>query len=317
MHVYTHLFGPIASRRLGTSLGVDLVTHKVCSLDCIYCESGATTHLTLERKDYVDFAQVKKEIAHYLANNPAPDYVTFSGAGEPTLSIRIGETIAFIKSCNPTIKVAVLTNGTLLGESSLRSELFGADLVIPSLDAATVTAFRKINRPEKNIDLEAYIQGIKTFKEEFPGTMPLEILILPGVNDDEENLRCLKDACAIIQPDYIQLNTLDRPGVIDSISPASEGRLQEIAATLCYPDIRIATPSSKSKKRVVSKDLVASIIEIVRRRPSTVADIVNTIETTEQEAQLCLNQMEEKSLLVTQQRERGLFYLFNESSHKG
>lgn len=309
--VYTHLFGPIASRRLGTSLGVDLVTHKVCSLDCIYCEAGATTNLTLERKDYIDFAKVKEEIAHYLVNNPAPDYVTFSGAGEPTLSIRIGETIEFIKSCNKDIKVAVLTNGTLLHDASLRSELLSADLVIPSLDAAAASAFRKINRPEKNIDLKSYVEGIKKFREEFSGTMPLEILILPGVNDDDENLQDLRKVCSAIQPDYIQLNTLDRPGVIEGLSSASTERLQEISAILCYPDIRITASSSRSEKRIVSKNLEASIIEIVRRRPSTVADIVNTIETTEDEVHLCLTNMVEKSTLVTQHRERGLFYLIN------
>lgn len=307
--MYTHLFGPIASRRLGTSLGVDLVTHKVCSLDCIYCESGATTHLTLERKDYVDFSKVKEEIAHYLAHNPAPDYVTFSGAGEPTLSIRIGETIEFIKSCNENIKVAVLTNGTLLHDAQLRSELLAADLVIPSLDAAAPTAFRKINRPQKNIDLQTYVEGIKLFKEQFAGTMPLEILILPGINDDDENLQYLRHACAVIQPDYIQLNTLDRPGVIEEISSASATRLQEVAEILSYADIRITATASQSQKRVVSTNLESSILEIIRRRPSTVADIVSTIETTEQEADLCLKGMVEKSLLTTQQRERGLFYL--------
>lgn len=309
--MYTHLFGPIASRRLGTSLGVDLVTHKVCSLDCIYCEAGATTNLTLERKDYIDFAKVKEEIAHYLTHNPAPDYVTFSGAGEPTLSIRIGETIKFIKSCNKAIKVAVLTNGTLLYDADLRVELLGADLVIPSLDAATPSAFRKINRPEKKIGLIRYIEGIRIFKEEFSGTMPLEILILPGVNDDDENLRGLKEACLVIQPDYVQLNTLDRPGVIENISSASTGRLEEIAKILSYPDIRITSTSGKSKKRIVSTNLEASIIEILRRRPSTVEDIVNTIETTESKAHACLMRMVDKSILVTQQRERGLFYKVN------
>jgi wyosine [tRNA(Phe)-imidazoG37] synthetase (radical SAM superfamily) len=144
--MYKYLFGPVPSRRLGMSLGVDLVTHKVCSLNCIYCECGATTELTIKRKEYVPICDVKNELKHYFENNPDPDYITFSGSGEPCLNSGIGEVIEFIKSKRDDISVAVLTNGTLLNQIQVRKELLKADLVMPSLDAAERYCFTKIKK---------------------------------------------------------------------------------------------------------------------------------------------------------------------------
>ena len=121
--MYKYLFGPVPSRRLGMSLGVDLVPKKVCSLDCVYCEVGKTSKLTSERKEYVLFDRVVEELKNYFENNPDPDFLTFSGSGEPTLNSRLGEVIAFIKEIRPDIPVAVLTNGTLLSDKGVQEEL--------------------------------------------------------------------------------------------------------------------------------------------------------------------------------------------------
>ncbi|MBF0205041.1 MAG: radical SAM protein, partial [Desulfamplus sp.] len=226
--MYKYLFGPVPSRRLGISLGIDLVTHKICSLDCVYCECGKTTNLTLERKEYVSCKEVVEELEHYFANHPAPDYITFSGSGEPTLNSCIGDVIEYIKrgkqfrtlnddngavSCS----VAVLTNGTLLGNKAVRDALLKADLVIPSLDAASLSAFTRINRPHHEIDINNYIQGIIDFRKIYTGRMALEILILPGFNDKKNDIEALKQACYRIKPDVIQLNTLDRPGCLPTL----------------------------------------------------------------------------------------------------
>jgi len=141
--MYKYLFGPVPSRRLGMSLGIDLIPHKICSLNCIYCECGPTTKLTLERKEYVPYDDVVKELDNYFSNNPNPDYITFSGSGEPTLNSRIGDVLEFIKLKKPDIPVAVLTNGTLFYQKQLRAELFNADLVLPSLDAASEMSFQE------------------------------------------------------------------------------------------------------------------------------------------------------------------------------
>jgi len=139
--MYKHLFGPVPSRRLGMSLGIDLIPHKICSLNCVYCECGGTTTLTRERKEYVPVEEVYDELKDYFKHHPDPDYFTFSGAGEPTLHLHIGEVIAFLKEVRPGIPVAVLSNGTLFGDPEVRADLLQADLVLPSLDAATEEAF--------------------------------------------------------------------------------------------------------------------------------------------------------------------------------
>jgi len=117
--MYRYLFGPVPSRRLGISLGVDLVPHKTCSLDCIYCECGETDNLTIERQEYVPVDQVFEELDWYFHHNPDPEYITFSGSGEPTLNSRIGEVLDFISGKRPSIPAAVLTNGTLLGQEDV------------------------------------------------------------------------------------------------------------------------------------------------------------------------------------------------------
>ena len=167
--MYKYLFGPVPSRRLGMSLGVDLVPHKVCSLDCVYCECGPTTKLTVERKEYILYEKVTKELEHYFKHNPDPDYITFSGSGEPTLNLRIGDVLKFIKQKKPNIPVAVLTNGTLLSQKQVREELLDADIVLPSLDAALNASFSKINRPNREINIEEYIKRIRDFRNKFKG----------------------------------------------------------------------------------------------------------------------------------------------------
>ncbi|MBF0233367.1 MAG: radical SAM protein [Desulfamplus sp.] len=236
--MYKYLFGPVPSRRLGVSLGVDLVTHKICTLDCAYCECGTTTDLTIERKEYVPYKDVIDELEHYLSTHPAPDYITFSGSGEPTLNSRIGDVIEYIKRSKAL--VAVLTNGTLLGQKAVSDALLKADLVIPSLDAASLSAFEKINRPHKDISLNGYIQGLVNFRSVYKGKMALEILILPGFNDSKADLQLLKQACYKINPDVIQLNTLDRPGTIPGLTPATRSSLEEIQRFLqADPDSQV------------------------------------------------------------------------------
>ena len=226
--MYKYLFGPVPSRRLGMSLGVDLVPKKVCSLNCVYCEVGQTTKLTTERREYIPYDKVTSELEHYFANNPNPDYFTFSGSGEPTLNSRIGDVLQFIKQKKPDTPVAVLTNGTLLYDKKVRDELMDANVVLPSLDAATETSFQKINRPAPRLTVEKYIQGLIDFRTKFPGQIWLEVFIVPGYNDNIDDLKALKKAFKDIKPDQIQLNTLDRPGTVADIHAASHKDLKKI-----------------------------------------------------------------------------------------
>ena len=307
--MYKYLFGPVPSRRLGMSLGVDLVTHKICSLDCIYCECGRTTQLTVERKAYVPHDAVICELEDYFRRNPDPDYITFSGSGEPTLSVHIGDVIAWIRKEKPAVRIAVLTNGTLLSHKAVREALLPADLVMPSLDAALPASFRKINRPCAGIDLKRYIDGLAEFREVYTGQMALEILILPGINDSVEDLTALKRACDAISPDVVQLNTLDRPGTLSDISPATPERLLEIQNFLGKERVEIIAAAARRKEtKAYRTDMASAIVETIHRRPCTPEDLAAILGTHINEINKYLSTLEEEGTIESTRRERGVFY---------
>ena len=276
--MYKYLFGPVPSRRLGMSLGVDLVPKKVCTLDCVYCEVGKTTKLTVGRKEYIKFNKVKEELIHYFDNNPDPDYITFSGSGEPTLNMCIGETLQFIKRNKPGILVAVLTNGTLFYDKNVREAILKADVVLPSLDAATEEIFKKINRPAKELNIDKYIQGLIDFRKDFKGKIWLEILILPGYNDKENELTELKKAILNINPDSVQLNTLDRPGSVANLKGMTRSELQRVVDFWKLDNVEIIT-ASPARKNIQSyrKDIETAIIETIYRRPCTLNDLTKIL----------------------------------------
>ena len=307
--MYKHLFGPVPSRRLGISLGVDLVPHKVCTLNCIYCECGSTTRLTLERDEYVPFEELLEELEDYFAKNPDPDFITFSGAGEPTLHSRIGEVLSFIKKLKPSIRVALISNGTLFSDPEVRRELTEVDVVLPSLDAATERAFRKINRPRKDLKLDEYVSGLVEFKKEFKGEFWLEVLILPGYNDDPENIQALKKAIHAIAPDRIQLNTLDRPGVIDGLRPATREELEAIVHEWDMEHVEIVVPvAEREESKAFRTDVEAAILETISRRPCTIEDIHQILGIHINEINKYLGTLEDSGQIETNRQERGVFY---------
>jgi len=307
--MYKHLFGPVPSRRLGISLGVDLVPHKVCSLNCIYCECGATTRLTLERDEYVPEEEVMDELKNYFENNPDPDFITFSGAGEPTLHSGIGRILGLIKVLKPKVRVALITNGTLFSDPLVRQELLDVDVVLPSLDAATDEAFRKINRPRKEFTIEQYVQGLIDFKSESRGEFWLEVLILPGYNDDADNIQALKKAIHAIGPDRIQLNTLDRPGIIEGLRPASREELEAIARQWGVKDVEIVVPVKQREESVAFRtDVEAAILETISRRPCTLEDIQQILGIHINEINKYLGILEKSGQIETNHQERGIFY---------
>ncbi len=308
---YSHLFGPVASRRLGISLGVDLVVHKVCSLDCVYCECGKTTDLALARKSWVPFDRLKQELDHYWANNADPDYITFSGSGEPSLNKDMGRVIAYIKDKKPNIRVAVLTNATLLSHGDVRAELARADLVVPSLDGVSNAVFRKINRPCPGLDSKTMIQGIRAFTREFKGLVHLEIFILPGVNDTLEELELFKQAITDIQPDRVQLNSLDRPGTCDFVTPATREALEEIRTFLGPKNVEIIARLPETgtvRAALTGSDLKAAVLETIHRRPSTCEDLSSMLGADSNLIQTLLDDLTVRRRIVSQIQARGIFY---------
>ena len=205
------VFGPKQSRRLGRSLAVDVIHRKTCPLDCVYCELGRTDRLTLERREYVKADAVLEELRTVLRKqHDGIDHITLSASGEPTLNSKLGEIIKQIKEIT-TIPVAVLTNGVLLSREDVRRDLLQADVVLPSLDAASDRVFEAINRPHGRLDLEEIIDGLVAFRKEFTGQIWLEILLVKGINDTPEELELLKTIAGWIKPEIIHLNTVVRP----------------------------------------------------------------------------------------------------------
>ncbi len=306
---YDHIFGPVLSRRLGVSLGVDLVTHKICSMDCIYCECGKTTQLTCDRKNWVPYERVKAELEDYFATHPDPDYITFSGSGEPSLNSSLGNVIAYIKKKRPGINIAVLTNAGLFSDEIVRRQMLGADLVVPSLDAAAPGAFQRINRPCASLDVESIIKGIVDFRREFEGLIWLEILILPGINDAKTDLLLLKKAVKQIDPDRVQLNTLDRPGTRSDIRPASAIELQRVIDILEFSPVEIIAKVPKMKQATIKRpDLEAAILETIHRRPCTKTDLQNSLGLEIRELESCLLRLEKENKVTLSQQDRGIFY---------
>ncbi|MDR2729222.1 MAG: radical SAM protein [Chitinispirillales bacterium] len=242
---FRHLFGPVRSRRLGISLGVNMIPFKTCSLDCVYCECGATTVLTTERKEYIPAGSIIAELDRYLVAKPQLDYVTFGGSGEPTLHSGLGGIINHLKRNYPQKKIAILTNSTPLSDPKLIADILPCDLIVPSLDAVSDDIFYKINRPEKSLDCAGIIKNLIALSKEFKGQIWLEIFILPGVNDTDKEIALFKEAAAAINPTRVQLNSLDRPGTCANLAVPAAARLEEIAARLAPLPVEIVSRNTK------------------------------------------------------------------------
>ena len=308
--MYKYLFGPVPSRRLGMSLGIDLVPKKVCSLNCVYCEVGETTKLTLDRLEYIKFDKVIEELNGFMKSEPEIDYFTFSGYGEPTLNTKIGELIKDIKKHYPKIKLAVLTNGTLLYDKSVRKELLLADVILPSLDAASQSVFEKIDRPFSSLNIYNYIQGLIDLRKEFSGKIWLEILLLKGFNDSKEELELLKKAILKIQPDSVQLNTLDRPGTVEGLIALNNDELQEIVDFWNLPYVEIiAAPIQRKNVKSYKIDIEEAILNTINRRPCTLDDLRLILGIHINEINKYLSVLEEGGQIRKETQNRGVFYL--------
>ena len=306
---YKHLFGPVPSRRLGISLGVDLVPHKVCSLNCVYCEVGKTTNLTIERQEYIPLNDILTELKNYLDEKPDLDYITFSGAGEPLLHNGIGKVISFIKDNYPQYKLALLTNSTLLYDKDVRNEILGIDLLLPSLDAVSEKVFKKLNRPNSKLDNNKIIEGLIEFRRSFKGIIWLEVFIVPGLNDNETELELLNKTIIDISPDQVQLNTLDRPGTESWIEPITKNRMEKIADFFKpLPVEIIAKFQSRNIIRSYQKDVEQQIIETIKRRPCTDKDLSEMLGIHINEINKYLSELLHEGSVVSQQLERGTFF---------
>ncbi len=271
---YKYIYGPVFSRRLGKSLGIDLIPFKVCSYDCIYCQLGRTKTKTALRKEYVPSEEVLKEIEQKLNETSDFDFITFAGSGEPTLHSNLGNLIEQIKKLTKK-KVAVLTNGSLFYLKEVQEALLNADLVIPSLDAGSKDTFLKVNRPISSITFEEMIEGLISFSEIFKGDLWLEIMLVKGFNDTFEEIKLMSQIASKIKPKKIQLNTVVRPPTEKFATALSFEELSKITQYFSIETEIIGARDNRMNIETpfLNEELAERILAICRRRPVTIEDI--------------------------------------------
>lgn len=269
MNTKRYTFGPVPSRRLGLSLGIDLVPLKTCTYDCLYCQLGRTANKTVERKEWAPLDAVVDEVKARL--HTRPDYITLSGSGEPTLYSRLGELIDRIHALT-AIPVAVLTNGSLLWDTTVRDGIAAADLVIPSLDAGDGQMFSMVNRPHSALSFQQMLEGLIAFRQEYRGAYWLEILLLGGytalAGEVDKLARCAKK----INPDRVQLNTVTRPPAEDYAVLVEPERLQKLAARF-DPAAEVIADFTGTHCSAAAGNGQADILHLLKRRPCTAGDL--------------------------------------------
>jgi len=268
-----YIYGPVPSRRLGFSLGIDIIPFKNCSFNCIYCQVGRTTNLTIERKEYSPAEEILKAVKDELKKDNYIDYLTFSGSGEPTLNSKIGYLINELKKIT-TIPVAVLTNGSLLFIPDVRTDLLKADVVLPTLCAATQEIFQKIHRAHSAITIESITDGLIKFRTEYRGKIWLEVVAIKGINDSPDEIKKLNKIIKKINPDKIQLNTVVRPPCEKWALPLSIDELQKIQRVF-GKKCEIIADFKPQKGTGYKIDIEKTVYDIVRRRPVTIDDIIS------------------------------------------
>ncbi len=288
------LFGPVPSRRLGLSLGINIVPHKMCTYNCIYCEVGRTTDLTVERKGFYDPETIKREFVENIEKVGKIDYVTFSGSGEPTLNKDIGELVRFVKGKG--YKVCVLTNGSLLYLDEVKDDLMEADVVIPSLDSVKRESFLKVNRPHHSLKLERIIEGIRDFTKEFKGKVWLEILFVKDVNDSDEDVKALVEATREINPFKVQIGTVDRPPADDWVEKLSDEEIMDIYTYMsAHLDVEVDLIGGFNKENdKFYEDVERSIVKLINIRPCTEDDLKRIFSLNEASLREKLDKLFEK-----------------------
>jgi wyosine [tRNA(Phe)-imidazoG37] synthetase (radical SAM superfamily) len=289
-----YVFGPVHSRRMGLSLGIDPVQGKICTLDCVYCQLGATSVKTLERRTYAPAEAVLEEVRSVIASGQNMDYITFSGTGEPTLNRDLGRMISQIKTMT-TVPVAVITNGTLLHLEDVRADLMLADLVVPSVDAISPQVFARINRPHAGIDCERMLEGLATFSTTYTGRLWVEVMLVQGINDTDEELQALANYLNRIDCEKIQINTVTRPPAESGCAAVNDCVLDK-ARHMFGPRAEIIGASPERVSAPVGEDPCARIHALVRSHPCTREQLCSALGLSSAQVETALQE------LIAQQR---------------
>lgn len=309
-----YLYGPVPSRRLGASLGIDIVPYKVCSYDCIYCQLGRTTRLSRIQEVLVDTNEIMHELEDWLKSEQKADYITFAGSGEPTLNSDLGKMISATKQLTD-IPIAVITNGSLFSNPSAMDAVLEADLLIPSLDAGCEDTFLKINRPQKDLTFDNVVNGLIALSKCCLNEIWLEVMLVSGVNDSDLELSMMRDIICQMAPDKVQINTVDRPsrsGIVDSVSSDTLHK----AAQILYSNCEIITHDLKIPTLESSCACEEDVINLLQRRPCKLNDICIALSLHIHEASKILRKLVDEHVVIYADESTDPFYQLAYSNYQ-
>ena len=310
-----YFYGPVPSRRLGRSFGVDIVPFKVCTLDCIYCQLGRTVEKTVERKPYVPLEPIIAELKEALNKGLETDYITIAGSGEPTLNSLLGEIIDRIKE-NTDIPVAIVTNGSLFYRADVRAECAKADVVLPSLDAGDEQTFQRINRPHRDISIEKHILGLCEFRKEYAGPIWLEVFLVDPVNTDAGQIAKIRAVIRRIRPDKVQLNTAVRPTAETGVGRLDIRKLRSIAEMLdenCeiisdYPGSTFEGLEDSVTGLHLKMEKTQTLFSMLKRRPCSLDDICSAMGIGRNEALKYVTMLEQEGAIRSEHKGGKTFF---------
>ena len=286
------VFGPVPSRRLGFSLGVDIIPRKCCSFDCIYCQVGKTTQKEVERRSFSDPGLIVTQAVERVGEGRRIDFISLSGSGEPTLSADIGEIIRAIKRKTP-IPLAVITNGSLLFREDVRRDIAAADVVLPSLDATGDAVFERINRPHPTLSFTQLVEGLRAFRRGYKGKIWLEIMLIKGINNNAEHIDIFKQIVSRLSADKVQLNTIARPPLEETACGLDDAELLSFAHALGNGCEIIPAFEGRSRAQK-TEQWRESVLATLTRRSLSLEDIVRTTGVSPTEARAGLDRLVEE-----------------------
>ena len=262
-----YLFGPVPSRRLGLSLGVDLNPMKVCTENCVFCQVGRTTELTCERKEWVSTADVLAEFDRWVAAGNRADYATLSGSGEPTMHSKFGAVMRHMKAAGK-FKTALLSNGSLMWMPEVRRDAAWADVVKVTLSAWDEDSFQRIHRPAEGVTIERLLAGERALRKEFSGQLWVEVMLMPGFNDAPEQVKAIAEQVGSLEADAVHLNTTTRPALAGVEVPRVPEEWLYTVAPWFSPRAEIPVFTGKAVPSTSMSD--AALMDLLARHPITV-----------------------------------------------
>ena len=272
-----HVYGPVPSRRLGQSLGIDPIPFKTCNWNCVYCQLGRTSPPTNTRREYFSTEEILSDVKSALNSNESRqiDWLTIVGSGEPTLHTGLGTLIRSLKSIT-AIPIAVITNGSLLCIKEVRQSLLAADAVLPSLDAGSEVLYRRINRPLPELSFDQFVDGLVAFRSEFHGKLWVEVMLLKGLNDSDTDLKKLAFVLKRVQPDEVHVNVPERPPCEPWVEPPGLDRLQH-ATQLLGGVARILQPDPERIEFSGDPGTIFTLLQIISRHPMSEEELIRAL----------------------------------------